>query len=479
MKFIQTQNKSLFILFLGFIFIAFQLFFLPFHVWDAGIARPWYMLHGMLPYRDFVWIRMPFDLFLMEGWYRLVGANALGYQTFILILFFILSSLVYIAGKVSFKKHFYLPFLLFNLFLFPIFQNTEEGEILVGIFNISLFILFFFFLKNKKNFYLFFAGLISGLAFITKQNSVLVMAIFSASILFNSIVKKENIIRFFKNISSYFLGIIVPMILLFVYFLLNGGLSDFFNYTFLFLISTYSKAYVLHGDGMLLVFAYLFLLIPFAVFNKVINWDNSLKLMLVTQVLALFPSLLPSFLSYRAFTAYPLICLIAAAEIDVILDNKKQIAKSIKVFFFLGILGFLYFSSSFLNSFLVSLRDGQVSYGQYITSYGPIEEEIASLINKNSKPDDKIINYGSEMMYVLSDRLPANKYVDPFPYLLQPFEETTIVFERNPPLFVIYDYSLPNDQPGLDKWPVIAFFENKYKIVKSFDKNLVLFELIK
>ena len=52
---------------LGFTWITLNVYFLPFSVWTAGITRPWYVMHGYIPYKDFVWIRMPLDLFILSG----------------------------------------------------------------------------------------------------------------------------------------------------------------------------------------------------------------------------------------------------------------------------------------------------------------------------------------------------------------------------------------------------------------------------
>lgn len=478
-KYIPTSNmklfsfKDLFVLFFGLSAVTLQLFLLPFHVWDAGIARSWYMINGLIPYKDFVWIRMPLDLFIMEAWFKAFGSTGIAYQFFIYFLLITLSVLIFITGKVVLKRFYFLPFIFFNIFLFPLFQNTEEGEILVGIFNVLLFLLIVIFFQKKNMKYLFAAGLISGISFVTKQNSVLVIGSVFLSLILDSIINKEKIRFFLKKIALYSAGIIIPVLFIFLYFYLNKGLSDFLNYTFFFILGTYSKAQVNQGNGLLIVFAYISLLIPFAFLIKKTGWKIQSGLFLVLQIIALFPSLLPSFLSYRAFTAFPLISIVTGALIGIILGKTKSITKIIVAFAFLI---FIIFNWTFIDSYIGSIKDGEVRLGQYITSYADRELEIAGLIKKNSAKDEKIISYGSEMIYVLSDRLPANKYVDPFPYLLYPYDETTKVFTDNPPKLVVYDESLPNDHIGLDKWPFIDFLHKNYDIVKQFDDSIFLYK---
>ncbi|MBI2613570.1 MAG: hypothetical protein HYW62_02265 [Candidatus Levybacteria bacterium] len=466
--------KDLLVLFLGIIAITLQLFFLPFHVWDAGVARPWYMMHDLIPYKDFVWIRMPFDLFLLETWYKIFGANGFAYQLFIYALLVILSIAVFVCGRLVLKKFYFLPFLFFNIFLFPLFQNTEEGEILVGIFNILLFLTVFFYFKKRNIWYLFIAGLISGLSFITKQNSVLVAGALTVTLLLDFYLQRAKFILLINRLGVYFSGIIIPILGIILYFSFHKSLEDFFYYTLFFILGTYSKAQVNQGNGLLIVFSFLSLLIPFVFVVKKVGVRLQSGLFLILQIVALFPSLLPSFLSYRAFTAFPLISIVAGVLLTTLIRNK--IGKVSKVAIVLAFVSFLFFNYTFIDSYISSIANGEIKYGQYITSYGKKELEIAELIRKNSSKDEKIISYGNEMIYVLSDRLPANKYVDPFPYLLHPYEETSKVFIDNPPKLVVYDESLPRDHIGLDKWPFIDFLHKNYDILQRFDSGFVLYK---
>lgn len=479
MKFSLTSKlrlltfKDLLILFLGIAAVTLQLFFLPFHVWDAGIARPWYMIHGLIPYKDFVWIRMPFDLFLMEGWYRIFGANGFAYQIFIYVLLIILSVLVFISGRLLLKKFYLLPFVFFNIFLFPLFQNTEEGEILIGIFNILLFLLIYLYFEKRNIWYLFTAGLISGISFIAKQNSALVIGVVFFTLLIDLYFQRAKTILLIKRSTVYLLGIIIPMLGILLYFFVNKSLGDLLRYTLFFILGTYSKAQVNQGNGLLIAFSYVSILIPFIFLIKKNGWKIQSGILLILQILVLFPSLLPSFLSYRAFTAFPLISIVAGILISSLLKKGKTIDKALIFFAFSA---FIFFNYTFINSYITSITNGEFKFGQYITSYGDRELEIVNLIKKNSTKKDKIINYGSEMIYVLSERLPANKYVDPFPYLLYPYDKTTKVFIDNPPKLVVYDESLPQDHIDLDKWPFIDFLHKNYAIVKQFDVNLILYE---
>lgn len=480
MKFSPIKNsllslsiKDLLILLLGLSAVTLQHFFLPFHVWDAGVARPWYMLHGMLPYKDFVWIRMPFDLFLLEGWYKVFGANGFSYQIFIYALLVLLSILVFFVGKSVLRKFYFLPFLFFNIFLFPLFQNTEEGEILIGIFNLLLFWILYLYFKNKNIKYLFAAGIISGISFITKQNSVLVIGATIFTVLLDFYLMRIKMRELIRSIGIYLLGAAIPVLGIISYFAFKQGLEDFLHYTVFFILGTYSQAHVNQGDGLLIAIAYGCLLIPFTFYLRKIGWGIQAGIFLLLQIIFLFPSLFPSFLSYRAFTAFPLISIVAGILLAMFVEKRKGSAKIVIPVAFIA---FLFFISTFINSYISSIKYGEIKPGQYITSYGERELKIANLIRKNSTDNEKIISYSNEMIYVLSDRLPANKYVDPFPYLLVPYDKTTKVFMDNLPRLVVFDKTLPNDHPGLSDWPFIKILEKEYDIVGKFEENITVYK---
>lgn len=131
----------------------------------------------------------------------------------------------------------------------------------------------------------------------------------------------------------------------------------------------------------------------------------------------------------------------------------------------------------FIGPYFSSVQDVGFAPGQYLVSYGKEEFEVSKWINENTESNEKIINYGSEMIYLFADRLPKNKYVEPFPYLLQPYDVSTKIFTDNPPLVVVYDKSLPADHRGLDKWPFLTYLNQGYEVVGTYGDNLVIYQL--
>ena len=285
----------------------------------------------------------------------------------------------------------------------------------------------------------------------------------------------DTLVKVVKKLSLYVVGVGIPILIVLFYFHTKGAVHDFFYYTIYVVLGPYRNSEVIQGDGLWILFGFLSILFPFLVFWKKNTYSFSVSFLVFLFAIALFPSLLPSFLSYRAYTIFPFISIIAGSNIAM-LFRRNSISIQVKLIILVSFVLFSFFTYRFFDSYISGIRDGEIAANQLLKSYGKTEYEIVDWIKTNTNANEKIINYGSEMIYLLSNRLPKNKYVDPFPYILKPYESSLRVFTQNPPIIVVYDESLPNDHPGLSEWTVLAFFNTKYKIVKRFDKNLVIYK---
>lgn len=453
-----------------------NVYLLPFSVWTAGITRPWYMLHGYVPYRDFTWIRMPFDLFFLSGWYAVLGANAHAYQFFVFTLFLIIIGVLYFISR-SIKPE--LPvysLLFFSIFLFPLFLNTEEGEMIIGLLQLLVFSSMFFYLKKQNIAYLIIGGLLSGLSFITKQNTVFLIGAVFLCFVFDAYSKKTPLFKALTRLIIYIIGFFIPLTGVMIYFIYHHGVEDFLYYTFFIVLGPYRNSVVTQGDGLWIVAGYIALLIPLLFLWRRIPLIASIKLFIIFQIFSLFPSLLPSYLSYRAFTMFPLIAIVFGLYCSVIYKKNNNITSVKKIFTGILFISFIFLIYRFFPPYISTIQDNGFRKDHYITDYGQAEREVANIIKNKSPKGEKIMNYGSEMIYILADRLPKNKYTDPFPYVLSPYKDTSKVFFDNPPKLVVYDISLPEYHPGLADWPFLDFLKNHYKIIGRFENNLVLYE---
>ena len=473
----RLLNSSL-ILLIGILIITLHIYFTPFSIWTAGVSRPWLIINGFLPYRDFIWIRMPLDLFILSFWYQLFGVSSSSYQMFVFVLLLIEMSLIFFANKLFTTHIRSFAIIFFILFLFPLFMNTEEGEILIGIFSLLLGIAGFNYFKRPSTYLLIISGFLAGICLILKQNTIFAFLVLPASLVLEALIMKRQLYYALTKISIYIFVALIPYILIVIYHLMNNGLYDFFYYTILILGPYRNENSIVQGDGLLIIIGYISLLIPFLIFWKKTNLKPSMVIFLSGLIIALFLSVLPSFLSYRTFTAYGLISVVAGY--DIYLFRKQGNDPGLLVRRIIIILSFVFFVIiiyPFIHSYTTSLKDNGIAPGQLITDYSNEEYEIVNWLKNNTTKQDRILNYGSEMIYVLADRFPPNKHLLPFPFELMPFERTAKIFIDNPPKFVIDDIYIPRDHPGIEKWPFMAFLHSdKYRLVKRYGDRLVLYQ---
>ncbi|MFH0863478.1 MAG: hypothetical protein V1858_00100 [Candidatus Gottesmanbacteria bacterium] len=468
-------------LILGLLIITINIYFLPFFAWTTGIVRAWLMLQGYLPYRDFTWMRTPFDLFLLSGWFKLFGVSQYSYQNFVYSLFIIIALLIFFWSQKFHSKLKSIPFLFFIIFLPSIFGNVEMGELLVGLWSFLLLINLFYYYDKRKQILLITAGLISGLSLITKQNSSGLIFATVGLIIIDSIIIKESFSNILKKCFNFAIGVLLPALGLALYYSFNNGLIDFIRYSAGVVLGTYRQAPLppgySRGDGLWIEFAYFALLIPFVLFWKKTKLSIQKILTMTFLIIALIPSLLPSFLSYRAFTSFPLISIVAGFDLIIFFDLiKKRLYRIETVLLISSFLIFILLVSRFINSYFDSIQADGFSLRPIIEDYDRSAYETAQWIRNNTNSQDKIMCFSTTIIYFLSNRLPTNKYLDPFPYLLYPYNESSQVFLSNLPKTMVFEETLIKDFPDFIDWPFYHYLRKNYELKVRFD-DLSIYQL--
>lgn len=468
----MVKNKYL-ILLLGSMWVVFNIYFLPFFAWTTGIVRPWLILNGYIPYRDFTWIRAPLDLYILSNWYRVFGVNADSYRLFICFILLLITTIVFFITYNILPKLKFLPFLFFIIFLFPLFQNTEVGEILIGFWGILLLTIIFIYLDKIDNRLLFLGGLVSGLSVITKQNSGAVIPAILIIIFIDQYLRKQALSKWIKPLIHYIFGVFIPVFSFVGYLIYNQSLNDFIFFSKEIVLGSYKNAplpqnYSL-GDGLWIEIGYFVLLIPFLLFSKETKLSLQKIILLPLFVISLFPSLLPSFLSYRAFTAYPIISIVAGYDMLILINNLKKKNRILKISIILSsFIIFILFILRFINPYLMPFTNGEVFPNNYIKDYGESELKTAEWIKKNTKSNEKIISYTSDIVYLLSNRLPENKYIDFQPFTLFPTNSAKAFITKPPRTFAI-DKTILDTYPDLKKWPFIDYLYKNYSLKAKFN----------
>ncbi len=212
-------------------------YFMPLTNRDSGVFLyvGWRILSGEIPYKQ-VWDHKPPIIFYI---------NALGlsitpetrWGVWIIELVFLFTA--FIIGFLILKKLFGILPAIFSLIttsltLAFLIQGGNFTTEYIILFQFIVFWILFFILPKENNFLCWFLiGLVGGLAFFTKQTAIgLWIAVF-----INLVITAKNIFdksAVIKNVAAFFSGGLIITLMIIIYFLINGALSDFVDAAFKF-----------------------------------------------------------------------------------------------------------------------------------------------------------------------------------------------------------------------------------------------------
>lgn len=432
------------------IWLGIHLYGLPFHPWTLGMVRPWFMMNGLVPYRDFVWIRVPADLFVLTGWYSIVGVSPDSYRLFIATVLGITLLFLWRQSTIS--------ALVFSILFPPLFFNTEVGEMLIGLYATAFAYTFLHYMKLGRTRELFVSGILVGAMIMTKQSTATIPLMTLLVMAFHARGNNHTHAVLINRFVIFAAGVLVIPLCIGGYVIYHHALYDAYYYTVQFLLSTYTSAPVTKGTGLILTGSLLILGLPLMVLNR--NREDTMqRLFLFGLLVCLTPLAYPSFLSYRTYPLLPVIALSAPYIYDI-----TRIRTQKALIIVLCAVVFLYGTRTYFTEYHLFVSDNGIVWNQWLLDYADDEHEAAAWIQENTSPHDRILVYANSMIYLLSDRLPSHKYVDPFPYLLEPYEVTAQVFDENKPVVFIYDETLPDVHTGLASFPFIQTIQNDYEL---------------
>lgn len=474
-------QRDIIFLVISCLWVTFNVYFLPFVIWTLGITRPWFIIKGLVPYRDFTWIRTPFDIYLLSFWYRLFGVRGESYQLFVYFLLIAITVSLFFILRSLFAKIYLFVFLFYNLFSFLLFINTQEGEIVLALLNLLIFASILAFLKTHAFKWAIIAGFIGGLIYITKQNSIIVALVSFFTLVLDVFSSKKSSRHLLSGITAFLLGTSIPIACFLLFFASKNALGDYLYYTIFFIFKVYvpsqSSVSFTFGDGFLIALGFLSLLVPFIVFWRKTKLKIQVVFLISLSLLASLFSLLPSLLSYRAFPAFGFATIVVGYDLLILLEGKrKSFLTAQKLLVIFSFVIFVIFVFGYIKDYVNFIQQNSVKNGQFITDFGGNEEKIAQWVRFHTDKKDKIIDYGNEIIYYTSNRLPANKYMEPLPSVLTPYDKSSNVFIKNPPKVVIYDELLLNSFKELRRWPFIDFMKKNYRVVATFDNSINIYE---
>lgn len=177
---------------------------------------------GKIPYKDFFFQYTPLTVFIGSMWFKIFGPGIINLRVLALIISSASTVLGYIIARRFGKPSGILVFitLLAWGFAHANFLWPSSVSLVFLFLTIYLFVLF---IENKKNNYIFLAGITAGLLILTKQN--LGMAIFAGGTIFTiyyCLKEKRQL-----SIIYYFLGTAIAILPFAFYLYLSGSVLGF------------------------------------------------------------------------------------------------------------------------------------------------------------------------------------------------------------------------------------------------------------
>ena len=203
-------------------------------IWNYNFSRN--IANGLIPYKDFNIITTPL-LPIIGGVILKLFSNELIIMRFLSIL---LNSCIFFMVYKILKKlkvnNFYCLF--FSFLLFFILKDYICFDYNFAILFLLLILIYLelnnYDINSNKNYlYYFFIGLICGSCILLKQSTGIIIAV--ASIFYPILfIKNKNDLKIYLKFTAIkTIGILLPIILLFIYLIINNAFYDFIDYTIL------------------------------------------------------------------------------------------------------------------------------------------------------------------------------------------------------------------------------------------------------
>lgn len=414
-------------------------FLAPFTYWPEMLNWPFFLESGWLPYRDFAMIHTPILPYSLLIFYKIFSFTPLTLHVFGTLL---LCLTTFLAELFVFKETKKVRYALVAGSLFAFLALAMNGNHVWFESLLAPLLLLVFWSLVKKKFIL--AGLLMGLALMTKQTSAYLLPAF---IFYFIYIKSAKAL-----IISFFSTLIVILFFLFLFTQL-GILQDFWSW------------------GVHFVF-----LKPFAASKG----DSFILLPSLKQLLILSPfTLIPLFL-IRKFTAvYAYIWMLFS--ILLALPRFDYFHLTPALVFFSIILGqrvnLIALGVIIICGSLIFVKNWQYSH----TFLEPKNLEIANYINKSYKDKTLFVLNDPEQAYFLTEKLPAvTPWVPQLPWYLEHYGSKLLVdFQKTPPDIIVFTPYLEKAVDGLGAYKpedLLSYLKNNYYQVHEFNSGVLILE---
>ncbi|MDH4127187.1 MAG: glycosyltransferase family 39 protein [Spirochaetota bacterium] len=381
------------------------------------------ILNGGIPYVDFLEKKPPLIYYIYAFTFKIFTTD-IRFVHFVTLLF-VFGTEYFLFKTISMcfnKKAGLLAALFYGLFSIAFTEPdmwAANTEILM---NFPLTISIYLFVRGEKRKSLisfFLSGLFLMLGTMIKHQGGILYILFIVMLIYYGRSKGRNqlIKDFFQRGIIFFIGSLIPIILIIIYFNYKDSLKElylwniFYNFSYITespdLIDSIAK-------GLSMTFAFILscLILWILAFyfyrkrNEIENFPKDIFFLFLVWLLVTIPavSVGSRFFGHYYILFYPSICVLGGLGAWHFLNQIEKHSKSTKKLFLIG----LVLTPIFFEIFGIS----RLILGRGYQAVHPSIKEVGSVIQKESKPDDKIFAWGQfPYAYYYSKRLPASKFI--------------------------------------------------------------------
>ncbi len=441
------------------------------------------ILHGELPYRDYFFVYTPLSAYITAGAFLLFGQSVIASR--VVVLFFSIAALIavwLIAKRLTKNTYVIAITVLFFTVWSPLHTNFSWPVVYSLTFTLWNVYCFLQFLETKQYRYVVFAGLLTSLVFLTKQN-------FGAAVLANGIIMflciKE--IRTRKSFIMFTVPFLLPIILFVIQIYLSGSVSgtveNFYYYFFKKLIIDHNGStpfiYILPSFVKTLIKAFFYLsplIISVAtLIYSLLKKRNTYFFLSTTTVLYYLTGIRPV---TDIVHLTPLVSLLCLPYLEFVVMEKSKISQLIAtlvagVFILVG----LY--NAFFNGYYkweqplikqtVYQKDSRLQIFLDDKSAREIKH-VTKFIDQNSKINDYIFIYHYvPTFYFLADRKNATRFIYIHPNVLDSQYRKEVIndLKEKHVNLIVTDKNLREDTSSVSVY--IRTHYKKFNTIASYD----------
>lgn len=386
-------------------------------IWNYSFAKN--IAEGMLPYKDFNMILTPLLPIINSYVLKILGNELISIRIISIIVNSIFLFLIFKILKLLKIKKEYIYLTLVAIYLLFYEQFILDYNVVVTI--IYLFILYLELQKNneilelnvKKDFWI---GMLVGTSILFKQSTGIILSITYIFYKMLNITKKEDIKEYFKIVFVRFLGVSIPVIILYLYLIKNNILLDFLDYA-VYGIKTFENkvSYIrLIKSGNIFIVV-LSILIPITIIYSIIKlikcknkteYANNMYICLIygiSSFLGIYPIADKFHFLYSSIILMILLIYIITQNI-----GEKIKDTYLKAFVSLGITYLTIFEIAIIIFFNTEMPKSQLNHFRHISS--KIDEKLIKIdefISEKNEEGKKVYILDSEASVFM---IPLDKY---------------------------------------------------------------------